>query len=864
VALALVACVALAAGAVRAQPLTGLDTGGGSPLDITADAVEFEQARNVYVARGNVVIRQGERVLKADWVVFQNATRHGLASGNVVLEDGPDLLYADFLQFNVDTLQGVVFEGVITNNDTGFRMEGEEIRKTAEQTYVFEDGLFTTCRCPDEGRDPWAIEAETANVEVGGYAVTKNTKMKILGVPVMWFPWFVWPVKNQRQSGLLFPTFSSGDRTGTQIGVPVLWAPRDELNVILEPTWSTKRGYMQKGRLEYVLGEDGLGTIFGSVIPEDQDIDNPNSVETPFDTLRWGVDFEHKQTLPWWDLKFRARGAIVSDNQYPFDILAFRPYRRDRWIESLASLTKHFGEYGSLGAFTAVRWADDLQSPDDQDRDEFLMQRLPEVHLAQAAAPFPWWDRLVTSFDVDYTHYWRQTDPRELLPTAVDVDGVFLDTGIDAIPDGLERNGQGAVVTLGGVTDGSIIFPDGTTITAMDILTATPDIDPTELADLFNPDQNADTFPLGPEQNGVFDEGEPIADKGHRLLVNPRIATPFRLFGALEAYPEVAYHGTFYQSDNLGFSQRSLLMSKIDLRSRMNKRFNMPFGQGTVEHVLEPKFTYYSVLDLSTDNLTPIFMPGTAVPQERIRQLSLDNVLRDPADRINTLHGAVFGVSNRFYTLEPEPDYMAEGEEPEEGSLWVPNRLFGDVSTSLEYRTSESEFGWFVIDGTLFPYDRLRTRFNFGWDIENNQVGEGLMDVSWSHEDGHDASIRYRFLADVPAFFEDFSSRDDRFEEFDGDFNTINQIEIGLRWAITRSWAILYDGTYDIQNGNFLTNQGGLEYISKCRCWAIQVLLENDRNTGIEFGLRYTLIGLGDDTVRPFRGGAFGLGSGGR
>ncbi len=854
--------MALAAGAVRAQPLGGLDAGGGA-LDITADAVEFEQARNVYVARGNVVIRQEERVLKADWVVFQNATRHGLASGNVVLEDGPDLLYADFLQFNIDTLQGVVFDGVITNNDTGFRMEGEEIRKTAEQTYVFEDGLFTTCRCPDEGRDPWAIEAATANVEVGGYAVTKNSKVKILGVPVLWLPWFVWPVKNQRQSGFLFPTFSAGQRSGAELGVPLFWAPREDVNVILEPTWSGKRGFILKGLTEYLIGEDGSGTIFGSMIPDDQDIENPDSVATPFDSLRGGIAFEHKQTLPWWDLKFRALGAIVSDNQYPFDIQEFRSFRRDRWIESLASLTKHFGEYGSLGAFTAVRWADDLQSPDNEDRDEFLMQRLPEVHLTQAAAPFPWWDRLVTSFDLDYTHYWRQTDPRELYPTAVDVDGVFLDTGIDALPDGVERNQQGGLVTLGGVTDGSIIFPDGTTITAADILAESPDIDPMELADLFNPDQNVDNFPPGPERNARFDEGEPIADKGHRLLVNPRIAAPFRLFGGLEVYPEVGYHGTFYQSDNLGFSQRSLLMSKIDLRTRLTKRINLPFEQGTLEHVLEPKFSFFSVLDLSSDTLTPIFLPETAVPQRRIRQLSLDNVLRDPADRVRQINGAVLGVSNRFYTLEPEPEHAAAGEEPEEGFLWVPTRLFGDVSASVEYRTSDSEWGWFVVDGTLFPWGRVRTRLNVSWDIENSQLAEGLLDASWSHESGHDVSIRYRFLQDVPQFFEDFSGRDDRFEEFDGDVNTINQIEVGLRWAVTRHWAVLYDGIYDLEQSIFLTNQGGVEFISRCRCWAIQFLLENDRNTGIQFGLRYTLIGLGDDTVRPFRGGALGvLGSG--
>ena len=59
---------------------------------------------------------------------------------------------------------------------------------------------------------------------------------------------------------------------------------------------------------------------------------------------------------------------------------------------------------------------------------------------------------LVGSFDVDYTNYWRdRTTARRRLQRARNVDDLFVDTGIDAIPDGQERD-----------SDGRIFRPDGT------------------------------------------------------------------------------------------------------------------------------------------------------------------------------------------------------------------------------------------------------------------------------------------------------------------------------------------------------------------------------------------------------------------
>jgi len=42
-------------------------------------------------------------------------------------------------------------------------------------------------------------------------------------------------------------------------------------------------------------------------------------------------------------------------------------------------------------------------------------------------------------------------------------------------------------------------------------------------------------------------------------VLNPRLALPFRIMDTVEVYPELAYHGTFYQTDSQSGEIRNLL-----------------------------------------------------------------------------------------------------------------------------------------------------------------------------------------------------------------------------------------------------------------------------------------------------------------
>jgi len=138
--LLLVALLLGSATRVSAAGRIGLD----EPTEVTADEIEYEAERGLYVAQGNVHIVQGNRSIDADWMVFSRQTERGIASGQVFYIDGKETLRAEFLQFDLQTLQGLVYQARLDAGPGGFLVDADRLIKTGEDTYTVKVGVFTT------------------------------------------------------------------------------------------------------------------------------------------------------------------------------------------------------------------------------------------------------------------------------------------------------------------------------------------------------------------------------------------------------------------------------------------------------------------------------------------------------------------------------------------------------------------------------------------------------------------------------------------------------------------------------------------------------------------------------------------------
>lgn len=777
------------------------------PFELSADALEYDARRNLYVASGNVVIVQGEKTLKADWIAFSRDTGAGVASGSVELTEGGDTLRAHFVEFNANDLEGVVFQGEFDSEESQFRGSGARIAKTGENTYRFEEGVFTTCRCPEpDDLVPWAITAEEADIEVEGYGTARNTTVEILGVPALWFPWMIYPIKTERSTGFLFPRIELGSRNGFAVGVPFFWAARDDLNVTLTPSFSSKRGPKLDAELEYVFGLESKINLFGA-FAYDLDID-PRSEASPFDRSRWALVGDGDIHLPE-NLRFKTDFRFASDNQYVQDYEELELYRFDRYLESIAMLEGRVGPSGRYGGSLWATYADDLQNPDNRDRDAILLHRLPSVEAEVLPSPDPFFGWLQPSIEMEYTWFNAFKPAKEKRPFAVDR-GPFLDTGVDSLPDPQE---------IGFLTFLSTIDPD-------------PHLD-----DFYTFFLGAPLPNLGPERDARFLEGEPLSDRGHRFLFQPRVAAPFQL-GPLEVYPEAGWHETLYASTRRS-AARGFATGRVDVRTRLERHY-----ESGLHHVIEPRLGW--ALVASSDFLqrgNPIFVPRASVPQERLRELDLDVVTRDSADRIEPANDLVAGVGNRLYGHPFDPEARS--------------RLLADVSLLARYDLRGGAMGNLLLDGVAYPLQAIRSRFHASYDLANGRMDEALFDVGYTHPAGHVISGGYRLIQDTPLFFEDFlvvrSGVTDRFRNFQ-DIGRVDQLFGNFALSLTKQWSISYTVAYSLDKKLNLANTGTILYTSRCRCWSLGLRVTDDRARGPQFRVLYEVLGLGKKPRAPREG----------
>ena len=776
-----------------------LDLRRDQAAEITADRIVYESKRRVYVAQGSVRIVQGDRRIDADWLAFNRTTQRGIAAGRVRVDDGKILLDSRFLEFDVRGEQGFVLGGRLDLGEDDFLMAAGELVQTGKDTYEARGASFTSCRCPDdEDRLPWQINTSRADVELGGYAMVTNNSVDILGIPTLWLPWLMFPVRTDRATGLLLPEIGFGGSNGYEVALPLFWAARHNINLIATPRYLSKRGVKPELTLETVYGEHSQTTLFGSYI-RDQDAETAVASKN-----RWAVGFDNDIQLPA-GVRIRSDIHVVSDNDYVRDFTEFRRYRRDRYVESRVFGFGHFGPSDSGGLVVGGLYVDDRQNPDFEDRDKFVMQRAPEATLSWLPTPIPGASGLSFEMDVDYAHF---------LPYQR-AEAVFADT----------LNDPGYDPADGGVVGDHRFL----------------DIGVAAIPGLFSTTSDREQFGVG---DGLFQEGEPLGDRGHRVILHPRFSRPFRLANAVAIHPVVGWQQTIYSTRAQSFAERGLLTARLDISTQLVGELDLP-GLPPVVHRVEPKFGW-GLVSHTGQRDNPLFVPGTRLPQARLRQLSLDNLVLDTADRIESGNVATLGFGNRFYV---------DGRQGPE--------LRAEVDIAVGYDFSGRRAGHFeqlILEGRLFPSSGLRADFNVAYDIEKERIDQGLFEIAVPIRrllpvgPGSTFYAGYRYRRDVPLFFENFD-RGETFSRFRADFDSIQQLTGRTRLRLTERWAVEYSVGYSFEESILLANRGKLEYTSGCRCWAVQLTASQGRSRGFQAGLSFTILGFGQDAANPFKGG---------
>ncbi len=300
-------------------------------------------------ATGNVVLTFGDHVLRADTLTYDDETGDVTADGHVVLTGGlnDEHIEATHGTYNLRTVTGRFYDvtgsvglsrasnaSAVTTTNSGiasanashaagyqnsnpFLFEGRIVLKTGPMDYTIYNGSVTSCLLP---HPDWQLFARKITLD-SGQAKAANSTFKLLGLPLLFFPYVTHPVDTQqRQSGILIPVLgysSASNNTGSKgftFGEQVYITLGRSADLTLGTLYYSLRGFSENGTFRYRgFGDDFFDAHFSSL--QDRGFTAPgfNSQNQPISiyTNQGGTDITAS-----FRRKFSPHVRAVGDAEY--------------------------------------------------------------------------------------------------------------------------------------------------------------------------------------------------------------------------------------------------------------------------------------------------------------------------------------------------------------------------------------------------------------------------------------------------------------------------------------------------------------------------------------------------------------------
>lgn len=286
-----------------------------TPLDITAERIDYQQEQEIYEANGAVVIRQGGITLTADHATIQALPGILTAVGHVHLTDVQADVTAERLELNVNTEAGIATHAELFIPSRNTLVSGQYLQRLSEYHYRVKDGSFTNCDAQEGEVPAWRFRANDVDMTISDTLAFKGGWFCILDVPTIPLPTFSYPMA-RRQTGFLIPTPKYNSRFGFGAQAHFFWVISPSQDVTISPSYYNRLGYGSDFEYRYILDRRSRGKWYLSYLQQTQ-LPDAGGIATNSDAqqARATVTGSHTQYLTD-TLLLRANANLVTDPNF--------------------------------------------------------------------------------------------------------------------------------------------------------------------------------------------------------------------------------------------------------------------------------------------------------------------------------------------------------------------------------------------------------------------------------------------------------------------------------------------------------------------------------------------------------------------
>ncbi|BAI80059.1 organic solvent tolerance protein [Deferribacter desulfuricans SSM1] len=276
------------------------------------------QDKNTTIAKGDVILLYKGVTLTADKIIYYKNSNLVEAFDNITFTDSNEnYLNAKYLKIYLDNQTGIIKEA------KGFYapyhyFSAKEINKIAEKSFILKNAKLTTCK----GDNPdWSFTSKHARIDYGEYFYSKSAFANIKDIPILYIPYFLWPIKEKRESGFLVPDIGYSSNKGFFI------TPKYFLNIDVDKdltagiNYFAQKGFQYNLEFRYKPSLDENVYIYADYL-KDKDIQFIKDE-------RWRIFTEINKNI-FDNLNLKANIDYVSDFEYLND---FQEYSLNNFIQ---------------------------------------------------------------------------------------------------------------------------------------------------------------------------------------------------------------------------------------------------------------------------------------------------------------------------------------------------------------------------------------------------------------------------------------------------------------------------------------------------------------------------------------------------
>ena len=213
-----------------------------------------------------VQLRKGGLFVTADQARVNADRTQASLTGHLAVRQENLLLRGAAGEYQLETSQLQLSEAHYVIHQQQLRGSAWQLEQLEDGRVILRDASLTSCAPGDQA---WRLVAGRLNLNRdSGFGDAYNVRMEIQRVPVFYWPWFRFPIDDQRHTGLLAPYLSWSKNKGLDYRQPFYWNIAPNYDATFFPRYIEQRGTQLGAEFRYLQPSDS-GELYYSQLSGD-------------------------------------------------------------------------------------------------------------------------------------------------------------------------------------------------------------------------------------------------------------------------------------------------------------------------------------------------------------------------------------------------------------------------------------------------------------------------------------------------------------------------------------------------------------------------------------------------------------------